>query len=68
MHKFHHHYKAPWTDSNFGNLFSFWDRLFGTLVYDDPKKVKYADSKKEVQNNDLRQILTATLSTRSRQA
>jgi len=41
MHKFHHHFERPWTDTNFGNIFSFWDRLFGTLVYDDPKKIKY---------------------------
>ncbi len=41
MHKFHHHFERPWTDTNFGNIFSFWDRLFGTLVYDDPKKVVY---------------------------
>jgi sterol desaturase/sphingolipid hydroxylase (fatty acid hydroxylase superfamily) len=40
-HKFHHHYKRPWTDSNFGNMFSIWDRLFGTFVYDDPKKIRY---------------------------
>lgn len=41
MHKFHHHFERPWTDSNFGNIFSLWDRIFGTLVYDDPRKVKY---------------------------
>lgn len=41
MHKFHHHFERPWTDTNFGNIFSFWDRLFGTLVYDDPKKIRY---------------------------
>ncbi|MDB4286220.1 sterol desaturase family protein, partial [bacterium] len=41
MHKFHHHFERPWTDSNFGNIFSFWDRIFGTFIYDDPKKVKY---------------------------
>ena len=41
MHKFHHHYKLPWTDSNYGNIFSFWDRIFGTLVVDDPKKIRY---------------------------
>ena len=41
MHKFHHHFQRPWTDSNFGNMFSFWDRIFGTFVYDDPKKVKF---------------------------
>ncbi len=41
MHKFHHHFERPWTDTNYGNIFSFWDRIFGTLVYDDPKKVSY---------------------------
>ncbi|HZX74087.1 MAG TPA: sterol desaturase family protein [Cyclobacteriaceae bacterium] len=41
MHKFHHHVERPWTDTNFGNIFSLWDRIFGTMVYDDPKKVKY---------------------------
>ena len=41
MHKFHHHFERPWTDTNFGNIFSIWDRIFGTLVIDDPKKVKY---------------------------
>lgn len=41
MHKFHHHWQMPWTDTNFGNMFSFWDRIFGTLVYDDPHKIKY---------------------------
>ena len=41
MHKFHHHFERPWTDTNFGNIFSFWDRIFGTMVYDDPTKVQY---------------------------
>jgi len=41
MHKFHHHFERPWTDTNYGNIFSFWDRIFGTLVYDDPKQVVY---------------------------
>ncbi|HVZ25554.1 MAG TPA: sterol desaturase family protein [Sediminibacterium sp.] len=30
MHKVHHHFRRPYTDSNFGNIFSVWDRLFGT--------------------------------------
>jgi sterol desaturase/sphingolipid hydroxylase (fatty acid hydroxylase superfamily) len=41
MHKFHHHHKRPWTDMNFANSFSIWDRAFGTLVYDDTKKIQY---------------------------
>ena len=31
MHKVHHHYVLPYTDSNYGNIFSVWDRLFGTF-------------------------------------
>jgi len=41
MHKFHHHYQQPFTDSNFGNVLSIWDRLFGTFIYEDPKIIKY---------------------------
>ncbi len=41
MHKFHHHFERPWTDTNFGNIFSFWDRILGTLTYKDPKDVIY---------------------------
>lgn len=41
MHKFHHHHVMPWTDTNFGNIFSIWDRLFGTFVYKDTKDIVY---------------------------
>ena len=41
MHKFHHHFERPWTDTNFGNIFSLWDRALGTFIYDDPRKIKY---------------------------
>lgn len=52
MHKFHHHFEMPWTDKNYGNIFSIWDRTFGTFIYGDPKKVVYGldvldDSKDE---------------------
>jgi len=32
MHKIHHHYVLPYTDSNYGNIFSIWDRMFGTYM------------------------------------
>ena len=35
MHKVHHHYKLPLTDTNYGNIFSIWDRVFGTYSYVD---------------------------------
>lgn len=41
VHKFHHHFERPWTDTNFGNIFSIWDRIFGTFVYEDPKKIQF---------------------------
>ena len=34
FHKVHHHYVLPYTDTNYGNIFSFWDHLFGTAVYE----------------------------------
>lgn len=41
LHKFHHHDTLPWTDRNYGNMFSFWDRVFGTFVYDDVMSIQY---------------------------
>ncbi|WP_020533579.1 sterol desaturase family protein [Flexithrix dorotheae] len=32
MHKVHHHYQQPLTDTNYGNIFAFWDRIFGTFA------------------------------------
>lgn len=41
MHRVHHHYKLPYTDTNFGNIFSIWDRVFGTYAAVDNRKLKY---------------------------
>lgn len=41
MHKTHHHYRLPYTDSNFGNIFSIWDRLFGTYKTFNREKLVY---------------------------
>lgn len=41
MHKFHHHYQLPWTDSNYGNILSIWDRIFGSFVYDKTENIRY---------------------------
>ncbi|MUP43376.1 sterol desaturase family protein [Christiangramia aestuarii] len=41
MHKFHHHYQLPWTDSNYGNMFSIWDHMFGTYVYENTANIRY---------------------------
>jgi len=41
MHKVHHHWKQPYTDSNYGAVFSIWDRLLGTFTSLDPGEIKY---------------------------
>jgi sterol desaturase/sphingolipid hydroxylase (fatty acid hydroxylase superfamily) len=41
MHKVHHHWKQPHTDSNYGAVFSIWDRLLGTFRKLDPKLIRY---------------------------
>jgi sterol desaturase/sphingolipid hydroxylase (fatty acid hydroxylase superfamily) len=41
MHHVHHHYVQPYTDCNYGNIFSVWDRLFGTYKKLDPDKINY---------------------------
>ncbi|TGK33773.1 sterol desaturase family protein [Leptospira gomenensis] len=40
-HKIHHHFKRPYTDRNYGNIFSFWDRLFGTFSITELPRVVY---------------------------
>ena len=42
MHKYHHHFEMPWTDSNYGGKFSIWDRIFGTYTQDDSSKIRYS--------------------------
>lgn len=32
MHKVHHHFTQPLTDTNYGNIFSIWDRVFRTFA------------------------------------
>jgi sterol desaturase/sphingolipid hydroxylase (fatty acid hydroxylase superfamily) len=59
MHKVHHHYVLPYTDSNFGNIFSIWDRLFGTFATLDRSSINfgidtYMDPK---ENNNLVSLL-----------
>ncbi len=41
MHKVHHHWQQPYTDSNYGAVFSVWDRLFGTYKQLEPSQIRY---------------------------
>ena len=59
MHKIHHHYRLPYTDSNYGNIFSVWDRLFGTYMYMDREKLVYGVDvfPDEVKNSNIKDLL-----------
>lgn len=41
MHHVHHHYRMPYSDTNYGNIFSFWDRIFATYSKVDNSKLIY---------------------------
>ncbi len=59
MHKIHHHYVLPYTDSNYGNIFSIWDRLFGTYMKMDREKLVYGVDvfPDEVKNGNIVELL-----------
>lgn len=59
MHKVHHHYQLPYTDSNYGNIFSVWDRLFGTYMHLDTDKIVYGVDTfpNEAENSSLKHLL-----------
>ena len=59
MHKVHHHYVLPYTDSNYGNIFSIWDRIFGTFTILDRDKIVYGvdTHMKPEEHNDLGNLL-----------
>lgn len=59
MHKVHHHYKLPYTDSNYGNIFSLWDRMFGTFSYLDRERIIYGvdTHPKPEEHNHLKNLL-----------
>jgi sterol desaturase/sphingolipid hydroxylase (fatty acid hydroxylase superfamily) len=41
MHRVHHHDELPYTDKNYGNIFPFWDRIFGTYGHLDQDDIQY---------------------------
>ncbi|RXM47481.1 sterol desaturase family protein [Flavobacterium sp. YO12] len=59
MHKVHHHYVLPYTDSNYGNIFSVWDRLFGTFTTLPKEELIYGVDTHMLpeENNQLRNLL-----------
>jgi sterol desaturase/sphingolipid hydroxylase (fatty acid hydroxylase superfamily) len=59
MHKVHHHHMLPYTDSNYGNIFSIWDRFFGTYLELESQKIVYGVNTfpNEVKNASLKELL-----------
>lgn len=60
MHRVHHHYRMPYSDMNYGNIFSFWDRIFSTYSAVDNRKLKYGVDtygKQEDHENILKMLL-----------
>ncbi|RED26374.1 fatty acid hydroxylase family protein [Flavobacterium cutihirudinis] len=59
MHKVHHHYMLPYTDSNYGNIFSIWDRLFKTFTTLPKEDLIYGVDTHMTpnENNKLRNLL-----------
>ncbi len=59
MHKIHHHYVLPYTDSNYGNIFSIWDRLLGTYMYLDREKLVFGVDvfPDEIENGQIDNLL-----------
>jgi sterol desaturase/sphingolipid hydroxylase (fatty acid hydroxylase superfamily) len=59
MHKIHHHYQLPYTDSNYGNILSIWDRLFGTFMYMKRENIVYGidTHMDEKENNNLANLI-----------
>ena len=59
MHKVHHHNVLPYTDSNYGNIFSIWDRLFGTYMELDREQIVYGVDTfpNEAENSSLKHLL-----------
>ncbi len=59
MHKVHHHHRLPYTDSNYGNIFSIWDRLLGTYLEYDRDAIVYGVNTfpDEVENSSIKGLL-----------
>jgi len=49
----------PYTDSNYGNIFSIWDRIFGTFLYLEREKIIYGvdTHMNPEENNRLKNLL-----------
>jgi sterol desaturase/sphingolipid hydroxylase (fatty acid hydroxylase superfamily) len=53
LHQVHHHYQQPYTDCNYGDVLSIWDRMFGTFKMLPAEKMIFGvDSYMDKVDND----------------
>ena len=45
LHQTHHHYEQPYTDTNYGDVLSIWDRIFGTFSRLPPDDLRFGVDK-----------------------
>lgn len=60
MHHIHHHFVQPYTDSNYGNIFSIWDRVFGTFKWMEQRNIVYGidTHPSPNENSDVKNLLS----------
>ena len=58
MHRVHHHYIRPETDTNFGNIFPFWDKIFDTYCKTPVENIRYGlDVLEDRNDEDVKDLL-----------
>lgn len=58
-HHIHHHYEMPYTDSNYGDVLTIWDRLFGTFSKMEQTEIVYGldTHMDEIQNKNFKNLI-----------
>ena len=58
-HHIHHHYELPFTDSNYGDVLTIWDRLFSTFSKMEQSEIIYGvdTHMDELQNKDFKNLI-----------
>lgn len=59
-HHIHHHYVLPQTDSNYGDIFSIWDRLFSTFSKMKQSEIVHGidTNMDKEENKDFKNLIT----------
>lgn len=57
MHRIHHHFERPQTDTNYGNIFSLWDRIFKTYHHMPQEEIVFGLDVFEGNSQNLGKLL-----------